>query len=180
MKKMMLWMGVMAAVAMVPVAGAALVAVDDFDFVYGSDTVTVHSEVDLDNGIYTYSYKIISTDIHVFNIAIGLLPGSSVDAGSVNTWLDGGVIPSSWEISDSPLLASAMFGTLVNPGAVSDTIYFESTQAPTIGSGLVSGMTQNLSFVGIDGQVFTPIPEPATLALLAVGMGVVLRRRKSC
>lgn len=177
MKKMMLWMGLMSLVMSAGALAVLVPADENFTFTYGSDEIIVNSQVTLDSGIYTYSYQILSTDLHVFNFAVQLLPGSN----AFNPlYAADGVTPSSWQISDSPLLATAMFGTLVDPGEVSATLTFQSDQAPTYGNAMISGMTANFTFAGVDGRIFTPIPEPATLLLLAVGAGVFIRRRKSC
>lgn len=177
MKKTMLWMGMMSLV-MSAGAWAVLVPADEnVTFNYGSDEIIVNSQVTLDGEVYTYTYQITSTDLHVFNFAVQLLPGSN----AVNaTYAADGVEPTSWVISDSPLIATALFGDLVNPGEVSATLSFDSSQAPTYGNAVVNGMTANFSFASAEGRIFTPIPEPATLLLLAVGAGVFIRRRKSC
>jgi hypothetical protein len=172
------WMGLIVLGVLLPaIAQGAWDMTDQFGG--GSTTATVHSWVDqlMTAQVYRYNYEITGSTININWFSVGLLDylGLTGTKGTLAT--TGGLNPIIWDFMDTPPSSvAALFQPQITPNTVSYVLYFDSYKAPTVASAMVSGITSN-QYYSLTGNVFTPIPEPATLALLALGMGLAARRK---
>ena len=129
---------------------------------------------------FVYAYQIfndLAGNVPVSTFSVGLDPAANVanigfDAGSGTT--PGGTAPSSSAFNGGPPPTSAVWGFPLDPPKYSTVLLFTSPYGPqwAPGSLLDSGLSdkQNLP---------SPMPEPASLALMALGgVGLLARRRR--
>jgi len=129
---------------------------------------------------FVYAYQIfndLAGNVPVSTFSVGLDPAANVanigfDAGSGTT--PGGTTPSSSAFNGGPPPTSAVWGFPLDPPKYSTVLLFTSPYGPqwAPGSLLDSGLSdkQNLP---------SPMPEPASLALMALGgVGLLARRRR--
>ena len=73
-------------------------------------------------------------------------------------------------------VVSSMSSTTLS-GYVSDSLYFDSTPPANVGSCIITA--DSGSFQAGPGSTISPVPEPSTMALIAVGVaGFYLQQRK--
>lgn len=179
MKKSM-WMGVMLVVAaLVPTSAFAGIIVDDdftFTMIGGTDTFIVHSWVEdsLTSGYYRYNYEILEPGHNIQWFSVELLDGASVANLKIVPSEAGD--PAMWSIVGGNDSVDAFYTSPVLPDQDSSVIWFESSQMPTIVDGSASGITGG-AYRAFEGRLYSPVPEPATMALLSLG-GVCLLRKK--
>lgn len=146
----------------------------------GDFTLSFPGEV-VDPTHYVYAYQVDSVSSTVYS---GIYGGAYVQAFSINIQGDeqitaatsvagsgtvapntGGVVPTSvsWDF----------IGGLITPGNSSEVLYYTSPFGPEFDNSALSGTA---SFFD-EQQVPTPVPEPASLALLGLGGLAMLRRR---
>lgn len=141
------------------------------DMTFGSVTATVESTVYEIEGLYLYAYQITETDADLAWFSVVLPAGTAVVSTGKDTVAEG-VVPNSWNYVGAAVQAD--FGTVpVAVGATSTYLYFISPDAPTDGN--AAGFTTDGEV--LVGSVPVPVPEPATMALLAMG-GICAMRRK--
>ncbi|MCE5184667.1 MAG: hypothetical protein LLF76_00885 [Planctomycetaceae bacterium] len=154
---------------------------DAFDELGGSTaSVSVHSWVEplVTAQFYRYNYEITSTSVNINWFSVGLLQDCGLTGSRGVTATIGGRAPLLWDFMDTPASSiTALFQPQVAANGKSYILSFESWQAPTVGSAMVSGNT-NTQFHSLVGNVFTPIPEPVTVTLLALGAVLIGRKRK--
>jgi hypothetical protein len=124
---------------------------------------------------YVYAYQIFNLDTDVLRLTVGLDGDESL--GSIGFISDGLVNPSdSLYVGAGPTSAAWDFdpATLTN-GLSSAILFFTSPGAPEMDSAVVEA-----EFVDSH-DLPSPLPEPATLSLVALGTGIVFfgRRRRS-
>lgn len=173
------WLGLMAlALAVLPLFSANATAAYDMTATLtdGSNSASVHSWVEDFTGFYRYYYKIMTTSTSINFFAVELPDGCAL-TGSTGK-VGPGAKPLMWEIDDPATSISAYFNTQIAAGGSSWTIFFDAVDAPTYGDAMASGFG-NGQFNVLTGSVYTPAPEPATIALLGLGMSLVARRKRA-
>ncbi len=192
MKKLMLWMGLITWVVLLPTGAFATLVVDEsFDYSLccgqGGDVAYVNSWVDYDDvDTYTYYYQILDVapeySINYFQFEIPETEYSTLNEAAVPTTSTPQDVYGYWFALTNPdsTIAygmAALFPSPVIEGKISYTLSFESQLAPTESAGQLSGFGPD-GTVCLCGELFTPIPEPATMALLALGAGFAIKRKK--
>ncbi len=135
---------------------------------------------------YIYAYQIYNNSTSQINVDfffVGILNGA-IDIDNDNMYEDdthpesvGGVgaFPAAF-IGDPVHSASAgFFFDGISAGQHSQVLVFTSIYAPTGGYGTVAGIGRGYT---IELPVPNPVPEPATLAILAAASGFVMLKRK--
>ncbi len=141
---------------------------------------------------YAYTYQITNTsdvDLSFVVFSAQIFNGVEIgDSGIEGTGLDD-VIPSVWDPVGSPTHSfNGHFDETIFSGEQSALLWFVSDYAPTdAGEGFLMGTYMpagGTEWVGVyaEGNLIVPstvVPEPTTIALLALG-GLMLRRRRGC
>jgi len=168
--------------------GSAASAMITSDYSYGT-TFTGHlisQAFNLASGKYLYLYQADNdgpSSLEVFGVApfYGLAGAGYLTSGEPALFLSGGNVPAGASY-DSALAEPGMsfaypgyLGLYVPAGNHTRVQYMISPYAPTVGDAFVidTGVAR--------GDVVTPMPEPATIALLGIGgvlMTLVRRRRR--
>lgn len=180
------WMGVMfLAILMVPASVFAGIIVDSEDFdgfeftaVGGGESFIIHSWVEdsVTNGYYRYYYEILEPAANIQWFSVELLNNVIVAAlKSVPSEVGD---PAMWSVVGSNDSVDAFFTSPVLPDQDSAVIWFDSPQAYTIVDGMASGITGGV-YQAFEGRLYSPIPEPMTMALMVLGVGCVMRRKQS-
>ncbi len=131
---------------------------------------------------YIYAYKISNVDsgIGLSFFSVGILDGATAYDLSYDA-LPGAVDPANWATvvqSPSPqvLSVNASFSNAIGDGFSSVWLWFASDYAPTSGKASLFGTSSAIPYFAT-ADLLTPVPEPATLALFAIGGLAALRRR---
>ena len=129
-------------------------------------------------GSYVYAYQISNTSpagLSFFSVDI---PGSAVVGDCDYDDAIGDIEPDIWNIVGSdPQSVEAMFMQTIGCGQSSHLLWFACDTSDGWAQGALVGMSGGYVFA--TGDIMTPVPEPATFALLAVGgVLVLLRKRK--
>jgi len=137
-----------------------------------------------DNGdaTFTYFYQIgnVADDykIHYFQFSFINPPVTVTNKGQT---ISGGSIYADWnrlEVGGDVYGMSAYFSTALTAGASSTILYYDSELEPGVTSGMLTGFDPTLQNISLTGNVYTPVPEPATMLLLAAGAAYVMRKRQ--
>lgn len=178
------WLGVMglAVLSMFSVPSGAITGWNMTDTFQpagpGSETATVHSWVEelVTAQVYRYNYEIDSTLVNINWFSVELLPNAGV-TGSKGT-AGTGSIPLVWDFVDTPPSSiAAFFQSQITISGNSCVMWFDSYQPPMEAGAMVSGITGR-TFNSLTGTVYTPIPEPTTMTVFALGLGLIARKKK--
>ena len=98
----------------------------------------------------------------------------SIDSDPIQGWVD----PVFWTVVGSPVQSvDYLFANTIDTGQRSALLWFVSDSIPVFGGGMLFG---TLSGVGVSttGNLLTPVPEPASVALLRIGGLMTLIRKR--
>jgi hypothetical protein len=168
------WLSLTALAVVLPLLSVNAAAALDMtqNWTDGTNNVTVHSWVDDLSGSYRYSYQITLTSTNINYFMVELPVGAAVP---INLVLSGiGANPLFWEVDSPATGVTAFFKPQLSANGSSCVLSFESTDAPVVGSATVG-----FSGKALTGTVFTPIPEPATFAMLGLGMMVFIKKKRA-
>lgn len=151
----------------------------EIDYTFGPISVT--SMVYEMGDQYLYTYELTnpqgSTDnASWFSVAIQ----SGVDILSIGYDTSSTlIVPAVWHNVGDPIISvDAQFQDPITPGDVSTILYFFSAQGPSTTTASVGGSTQTGGSFVYMGLITSPVPEPATVLLLAAGAFFGLRRKR--
>jgi hypothetical protein len=128
-------------------------------------------------GSYLYTYEITcksTFSLSFFSIAV--LEDASIDETGYES---GGVEPSIWLTIGSPVQSvDAIFGSSINYNNNSALLWFVSDGDYTLTDASVAGAKSGFQALASE-QLYSPIPEPATLVVLGIGgLCLISRKRK--
>lgn len=128
---------------------------------------------------YIYTYRVTNTAYATLSFfSVTLSPAATVELCEHDA---DGVVPLYWDLVNSPPdRVEAMFKTPVAPQQYSALLWFFSDYPFDFsGQTALSGMSPS-GYVFATGEgVITPIPEPATVALLGLGALTLFNKRRS-
>jgi hypothetical protein len=135
-----------------------------------------------DKYVYAYQISNIDSEVGLSFFSVGIFDGANAFDADYEP-LMGVVNPDLWAVVDSPaqsvdgLFSSPIYSD--GPLTTSTVLWFVSDYEPTSGKGTLfgtaSGMPEHAT-----GDLLTPIPEPATIALLGIcGLLTLIRKRQS-
>ncbi|MCY2955241.1 MAG: PEP-CTERM sorting domain-containing protein [Planctomycetota bacterium] len=124
---------------------------------------------------YVYAYQVMPTGtLPVTFLTVGLATGSGAqNEGTAPLYgAAGGIAPTAWSIQSSSAAAAFLIPEL-NAPSFSQVMLFTSPNGPTFGPASVGDGGNS------DQQILTtPVPEPASLAFLVLGLGALIRRSR--
>ena len=141
-----------------------------------TETFTPESGHEPDSSHYVYAYQIVQITSayggYVNRFSVGLNGGDEEEAGIWYIPASGDVDPSNSAFA--PFTAGWDFDPAVYVGETSAVLYFSSPFGPELDTASVTGY-----FSTGDTQMMpSPMPEPGTLALLAVGFAAICGARR--
>jgi hypothetical protein len=154
----------------------------------GGSCASVNSWV-TDNGdaTFTYFYQIDSIvsdyKINYFHFNFLNSPMTVSNVSQLNNWGDyTGTIWADWSrlgASGNVYGMGAFFTTGIMAGTNSVILYYCSDLTPVMTSGMLTGFDPTNQSISLTGNVYTPVPEPATVLLLGMGAGSVIRSKRT-
>jgi hypothetical protein len=155
-------------------------------FTIGSGSATVASDVyGYDSGLYqdkyVYAYELTNVDSGLglghFSVSIAIADGASAYDPDYEE-LSGAVNPALWATINNPVQSvDAIFTDTIENGESSARLWFVSDYASGYSTSALQNMSGGTSYYAT-ADVLSPVPEPATVALLGLGALVVLRRKR--
>jgi len=159
-------------------AGGVLDASHSETFIIEDGFATVESKVySYTPGEYVYTYQISNDSaVGLSFFSVGIEDGANAfdpqhDPGT-------GVAPANWDTVGSPVQSvGALFTSPIYNGFSSEVLWFASNYASALGEGALFGTSSGVPKFAT-GDVFTPLPEPATIFVLGLGGALVALTRK--
>jgi hypothetical protein len=159
---------------------------DTTAFTIGSGSTTVASDVyGYDSGPYqdkyVYAYQITNVDcglgLSSFSVSIVVSDGASAYDADYEE-LAGAVNPALWTTVGNPAQSvDALFIDTIENGESSARLWFVSDYASGYSTSALHCMSGGTSYYAT-GDVLSPVPEPATIALLGLGALIAFRRKR--
>jgi len=143
------------------------------------------SGVYTDKYVYTYQISNISSGIGLSFFSVGIKDGANAFDPDFDA-IPGAVAPTVWDVvyvsypppaSEHVKSVEALFTYTIDGGFGSVVLWFASDYASTLGNGVLFGMSSGTPYYAT-GDLLTPVPEPATLALLGIGGLMTLIRKR--
>lgn len=193
MKQFIQWTVMMVAVLSLSAYGSTMMCDDTFGYSSGGDGpfASVHSWVTYDDvDTYTYYYRILDVSddyqMHYFQFDLPDIATSyNLNKGQTTNWEDtyygDGNLYAGWysyEADDVFYGMGAIFTSPVAAGKTSIILHFDSDLAPIASTGMLNGFDPSNQNISLNGNVYTPVPEPATVLLLAMGTGYVMHMKR--
>ena len=130
---------------------------------------------------YVYVYQISNVDcdlgLSYFSVSIAVSDGASAYDADYEE-VTGTINPALWAVVGNPVQSvDALFTDTIDTGESSARLWFVSDYAPGYSTSAVHCMSGGASYYAT-ADVLSPIPEPATVALLGLGALVVFRRKR--
>ena len=175
------WLGEVLLVVLAIASSPAIALVETYEPKWfgleaGEQNFIVRSTVELlpTGGIYRYTYEVSSLAHSVSWFSVGLDENSGL-TGMQGRW---GTASFEWTVMGSvsdPISYDALFPPQV---AGVYTMFFDSTHAPAIGDAMVGGR-ENRQYYTLIGDVWTPAPEPTSMALFVLGLGLLAKKKRA-
>lgn len=147
---------------------------------YMFDQISVTTRVYELNNTYLYTYDLtnpLESGLNASWFSVALSSGVDIISIGYDTSATE-VVPTLWhEVGDPMSNLDAQFLDPINPGESSTTLFYLSSRGPAMTTASMGGVGSNGSFL-VTNTMISPVPEPATLMLLAAGTLFSLRRKK--
>lgn len=151
--------------------------IQETDYLFGS--IEVSCAVYQIGNLYLYTYDLTNPLDSLQSaswFSVGILPGVDIVSVGYDT-SQTEIVPALWhDIGDPISSVDAQFLETIDPGESSTILFYLSSKEPGQTSASLGGVAGNESFV-YEGKITSPVPEPATVLLLAAGALMSLRRR---
>ncbi len=161
-------------------AGIADLGTNPQAFQYDFGLIEVNCTVYNFGSMYLYTYELVNSPQNTESaswFSVALKPG--VDIVSIGyDYSTTDVVPVLWHDIGTPISSiDAQFQNPIDPGESSTTLFYISSQGPSLTSASLGGSSNGQTFVHYNAMT-SPVPEPATVCILAAGACLCLRRRK--
>jgi len=164
----------------IPVGGTLTQGLYGQNFDTGYGIAVVDSEVyQYNSGDYIYTYEVTnSAQVSLNFFSVGIKSGTNVwspniDSDPINNTTD----PAFWTVSGSPPESvNYIFADTIDPTETTAVMWFVSDAGPAKGNAAMMGISNGMPLFA-NGDVLTPVPEPATIALFGFGLASLFAAR---